>query len=122
MSFKDKFLKVCEDVKTSAVKVKDNVQLEFKKSQLKKELDELYLTLGKTRAAEIEEHMNASEESIKLYEEIVSLRQRLAELENVESQTLVCEVCGKHSPLDAEFCPYCGTQLKINIDGEQVNE
>ena len=66
MGFKDKFLQVCSDIKVQTKKFADTVQDEYNKNLLKKEIDELYLTLGKARYAEMSEGSEGSPESIKL--------------------------------------------------------
>jgi rRNA maturation endonuclease Nob1 len=125
MGFKDKFLQVCSDIKVQTKKFADTVQDEYNKNLLKKEIDELYLTLGKARFAEMSEGSEGSPESVKLYEEIQRLNLKLSELEIKISDCVKCEVCGKACAKDAEFCPYCGTQIKVSEEKEteiKVNE
>lgn len=51
-------------------------------------------------------------------------REQSTETENpqeTEKNANVCSVCGKETPSDAPFCPYCGTPSKKYGDNENAN-
>ncbi len=115
MGFKDGFKKACTSVKDAAFGFADTVKQEFKKSQLKNELSELYETLGQVRYGEILEGSKTSEESVKLFEEITRIKAELSALEtheNMDSDDNLCSFCGKKLPTDITYCPYCGEKTK----------
>ena len=112
MGIKEIFLKACDDVKNTAKKVTNSVKNEYKKNQLTKELDDMYLMLGKIRFVELSEQKDNSEESEKIFAEIVRLKSEIASFAEATSSAQACEVCGKELSDDVTYCPYCGTEIK----------
>lgn len=116
MGFKDGFKRACGTVKDAACGFADTVKQEFKKGQLKNELEELYETLGQIRYNEILNGNEASEETIKIFEEISRIKAELDALDvsvNNEKDENKCAFCGKKLPTDVTYCPYCGEKTKI---------
>ena len=112
MGLKEPFRKACDDVKSTAKKVSDSVKNEYKKNQLTKELDDMYLMLGKIRFSELSEQKDSTEESEKIFAEICRLKTELSSFGSTEDKSVICEVCGKELPVDVVFCPFCGTEIK----------
>ena len=119
MGIKDQLYKVCGEIKASAVKISDSVKSEYKLTQLKNELDEMYLTLGKVRYAELTSTDDSSDETKRLCDEITRLLDEIKVKENKKVNKNICPVCGKEISDDVSFCPFCGAQVAEENKGSE---
>ena len=109
MSIKETFIKSCDKVKQSAIKLGNDIKLEHKRASLIRELDDMYNTLGRIRYSEITSCENADIETNRICEEISRL---LAELEALEAiAKRKCTYCGTLISKENEYCPNCGKKL-----------
>ena len=115
MGIKDSIIKAYSSAKSAACGFADTVKSEYKKGQLKNELEELYETLGQVRYSEMLEGGETSEESVKLCEEIARVKSELAVFDtpkNEDPTNNLCAFCGKKLPNSITYCPYCGEKTK----------
>lgn len=110
MSIKDKLVKSCDDLKAYAGKVTQNVKNDYKKSCLKNEIDEMYLTLGRIKYAEAMKNGESSKEAQTVISEITRLLSELEAFISETSDKKVCPVCGKETSDNEKYCPYCGVK------------
>ena len=112
MSFKEQLKKSCKEIKSSAISFADNVKLEYKKNQLKKELAQLHETLGQVRYAELLDNGETTDESIKLCTEIGRVLSEISDLSQADAYEKKCGICKKKVPAGVTYCPYCGTKIE----------
>ena len=118
MRFKTFISQKTQQAKCGIQKVSSTVKLYGAKSALNEELSEMYDTLGKIRYDELIGKGDNSEYALKIVDEITRIK---SELEGIEAELRslngrhICISCGKESPKNVAFCPYCGEKIASDL-------
>lgn len=98
-----------ETIKKGAEEAADKAASAYRKSELRKELKEMYEALGKIRYSEIKNNNLSEEETLKLTSEIDRILREMSDIKGEVGK--VCESCAEAVPSDCRYCPYCGAKL-----------
>lgn len=108
MSFLNKMKKAGEALADKAKDLGDVASLKMEKSQLKADIEDLYIEIGK-------KIVEARDE--RFLEEIAIIEEKYARIEKIDEEVndyigkVKCPHCGKMIDDDHRFCPECGKEV-----------
>lgn len=110
MGFTDYISDAAKTVKNATSDAISATEKRFKLIKLNSELDEMYKTLGKIRYTVINDSVIATEEEIKLCDEISRLIEEIREL-RMQKNCCICNNCSNKISRNDAFCPFCGIKI-----------
>ena len=110
---KDTLTKTTKSAVNKGKKFTDVTKLKSQKNSAKKELNEIYLELGK---AYYEKFKDApAEEDAEKFEKIIAAEEKIADLEaqiRAIKGITICPSCGEENAAGKKFCGGCGSPLE----------
>jgi len=129
----EKINKIVDAVKGAAGEISDKaeitkeiVRLNYARSKTEQNIVEAYAELGKVlyESGVIPECVESDEMDC-ICDEIDALMDQLKDIKdsiNLIKGRVECNVCGKISPEDFQFCPECGSPLVSQLFEEEIEE